>query len=66
MLNRQIGDEMPRAELVFEEGMVSEKWPVFIVSASHADRTIEILDARLLPKKLINWRYASLLVAPQN
>jgi hypothetical protein len=59
MLNKQIGNEMPRAELVFDEGIVSEKWPVFIVSASHTDRTLEILDVRLLPKKLISWRYAN-------
>lgn len=58
MLNRKIGNETPRAELIFEEGMVNEKWPVFIVYASHADKTREILDARLLPKGLINWRYA--------
>lgn len=57
MLNRQIGNEIAKAELVFEEGLVGEKWPVFIVAASYGDRTLEILDARLLPKKLINWRY---------
>lgn len=58
-LNRQIGDETPRAELGYEEGLFDEKWPVFIVSSSHDDRTLEILDVRLLPKKLINWRYAN-------
>lgn len=57
MLNRKIGNETPRAELIYEEGIVDEKWPVFIVYASHADKTREILDAQLLPKKLINWRY---------
>lgn len=59
MLNRQIGNETPKAELGYDEGIVGEKWPVFIVSASHHDRTLEILDARLLPKKLLNWRYAN-------
>lgn len=57
MLNRQIGNETPRAELIYDEGLVEKKWPVFIVYASHADKTIEILDAQLLPKKRINWRY---------
>lgn len=59
MLNRKIGNETSRKELIFEEGIVNEKWPVFIVYASHADKTREILDARLLPKELINWRYAN-------
>ncbi len=57
MLNRQIGNETPKAELGYEEGIIGEKWPVFIVSAVHKDLTIEILDIHLLPKNLINWRY---------
>jgi hypothetical protein len=57
MLNRQIGSETMKAELGYSEGMVGKKWPVFIVSAIHDDRTLEILDAQLLPMKLINWRY---------
>ena len=44
MLNRNIGNETPRAELGYEEGLVDKRWPVFIVSASHNDRTLEILD----------------------
>ena len=59
MLNKQIGNEAPRAELIYEEGLVAEKWPVFVVYASHADKTRDILDAQLLPKKLINWRYVN-------
>jgi hypothetical protein len=59
MLNKQIGNETPRAELIYEEGLVVEKWPVFVVYASHADKTRDILDAQLLPKNLINWRYAN-------
>ena len=58
-LNRQIGNETPKAELVYEEGLVANKWPVFFVSAMHAGGLLEILDAQLLPKKLINWRYAN-------
>lgn len=59
MLNKQIGNEAPRANLIYEEGLVAEKWPVFVVYASHADKTRDILDAQLLPKKLINWRYVN-------
>lgn len=59
MLDRQIGIETSRAELISEEGLLDEKWPVFIVYASHADKTREILDVRLLPKNLINWRYVN-------
>ena len=56
-LNKQIGDEKPGAELGYEEGLLNEKWLVFIVSASHKDRTLEILDVQMLPENLINWRY---------
>ncbi len=59
MLNRKIGSEVPKAELGYDEGVVDRKWPVFIVSAGHNDRTLEILDVQLLPKNLINWRYAN-------
>jgi hypothetical protein len=59
MLNKKIGNETPRANLIYEEGLVAEKWPVFVVYASHADKTRDILDAQLLPNKLINWRYAN-------
>ncbi len=38
MLNRKIGSEAPKAELGYDEGIIDEKWPVFIVSAVHADR----------------------------
>lgn len=57
MLNKKIGNEIPKAELVYEEGIVASKWPVFIVSAMHSNGVLEILDARLLPEDLIVWRY---------
>lgn len=57
MLNRQIGDAASWAELIYEEGTVEEKWAAFIVYASHADKSRVILDARLLPRELINWRF---------
>lgn len=56
MLNRKFGDESHKAELGYDEGIIDKKWPVFIVSAIHSDKTIEILDARLLPKNKVNWR----------
>jgi hypothetical protein len=57
LLNWQIGYATPKADLAYEEGMLYEKWPVFFVIAFHSDKTLEILDARLLPGKLLNWRY---------
>lgn len=59
MLNRKIGNEVPKAELVYEEGLINEKWSVFMVSAMNENGVLEILDARLLPKDEINWRYAN-------
>ncbi|MBU1215259.1 MAG: hypothetical protein KKA63_08475 [Gammaproteobacteria bacterium] len=57
MLGKKIGNETPRSELIYEEGIVEGKWPVFFVIAMHNDKTLEILDARLLPGKRLNWRY---------
>lgn len=64
MLNRKLGDESHRAELGYDEGVVDKKWPVFIVSVIHSDKTIEILDARLLPKNKVNWRYTNGKIEP--
>jgi hypothetical protein len=41
----------------FDEGIVGDKWPVFIVELINADRSREVLDVQLLPNNLIDWRY---------
>lgn len=57
MLDKELGMKGSGEYLVYEEGIVKEKWPVFIVSARKKNDVTEILDARLLSGKLLNWRY---------
>lgn len=57
MLDKELGIKGSGEYLVYEEGIVKAKWPVFIVSARKKNDVTEILDARLLPGKLLNWRY---------
>ncbi len=57
MLNRKLDNSQADAEIIYEEGVFNRKWAVFFVYASHTDKTREILDARMLPEKLLNWRY---------
>jgi hypothetical protein len=60
----QIGKGNTRAVLGIDAGIVSEKWPAFIVRAIYGDRSVEILDIRLLPKKMLVWGYANGAIIP--
>lgn len=42
--------------LTYDEGVVGDKWPVFIVGRISSDKSAEILDAQMLPANLIEWR----------
>ncbi len=49
-------DERHENELAYGEGVVANKWAVFIVERFLADKSVEILDAQMLPENLIEWR----------
>ncbi|MDD5472266.1 MAG: hypothetical protein PHP05_10170, partial [Sideroxydans sp.] len=49
-------DERQENELAYGEGVVANKWDVFIVERFSADKSVEILDAQMLPANLIEWR----------
>ncbi len=42
--------------LTYSEGVVDNKWPVFIVEMIASDMSAEILDAKMLPANLIEWQ----------
>lgn len=43
--------------LAYSEGVLAQKWPVFfMVRIYHPSRETEILDARILPANLLDWR----------
>lgn len=43
--------------LAYAEGLFEGKWPIFLLERIyHPDRTMEILDARVLPANLLDWR----------
>jgi hypothetical protein len=50
-------DEKQGSSLAYSEGVVGNKWPVFIVERIASDRSAEILDAKMLPENLIEWRH---------
>lgn len=49
-------DELQGNMLAYDEGVVGDKWPVFIVVRIASDQSAEILDAQMLPANLIEWR----------
>jgi hypothetical protein len=51
------GNKSSGVRLAYVEGVVDGKWPVLLVKAIYIDRTIEILDAQILPSEWIDWRY---------
>lgn len=42
--------------ITYAEGLLDEKITVFFIERIYPDRTMEILDARLLPAALLSWR----------
>lgn len=49
--------EMVGESLLVDEGMYKKRWPVFLVIRITENREKEILDVKLLPVNLINWRF---------
>lgn len=49
-------DEHQENEIAYSEGVVGNKWKVFIVERISTDKSVEILDAQILPENLIEWR----------
>jgi hypothetical protein len=43
--------------LAYSEVLADGKWPVFIIERIYEDKSTEILDAQMLPAKLLEWPY---------
>lgn len=50
-------DDRSDRRLAYTSGYFLGKWPVIIIERIYRDKTIEILDAHLLPENQIEWQF---------